>query len=155
MSRRRCILWPEYRNRSNSNAFYFENVWAKKVFSELNAKLGFAKPKSSIAKHLSEKIVKLKTIRGADLKDDILNESVANSNRERNILFFQVESFASFQKLQRTNNISAENKYLEKLITINFCLEDDFHNPVDLNDETLTTTIQFTKVNHFWKFISE
>ena len=113
--------------------------------SELNTLLGFTNKDYPAGTHTSEKPVMITTTDKDHLKCDCVDGSIVNGIREQILFSFNLSAPPGY-KIIKEPNIILYKKNKTRLDSIQFFLEDNNHNPVDFNSETLTFTIQINKI---------
>ena len=121
-----------------SYSFYFN--------SELNTLLGFTNKGYPAGTHKSEKPVMITTTDKVHLKCDCVDGSIVNGIREQILFSFNLSAPPGYKIIKEPNIILYEKINKTRLDSIQFFLEDNNHNPVDFNAETLTFTIQIIKI---------
>ena len=106
--------------------------------SELNTLSGFTKKKYPRGTHKSEKPVMITTTDKVHLKCDCVEGSILFS--------FNLSAPPGYKIIKEPNIILYKKINKTRLDSIQFFLEDNNHNPVDFNSETLTFTIQIIKI---------
>ena len=114
--------------------------------SELNKLLGFPKTDYTAGTHRSEKPVMITTTDKVHLKCDCVDGSIVNGIREQILFSFNLSAPPGYKIIKEPNIILYEKINTTRLDSIQFFLEDNNHNPVDFNGETLTFTIQIIKI---------
>ena len=114
--------------------------------SELNTLLGFTKTRYSEGTHKSEKPVMITTTDKVHLKCDCVDGSIVNGIREQILFTFNLSAPPGYKIIKEPNIILYKKINKTRLDSIQFFLEDNNHNPVDFNSETLTFTIQIIKI---------
>ena len=116
--------------------------------SELNTLLGFTKTRYSEGTHKSEKPVMITTTvhLKVHLKCDCVDGSIVNGIREQILFSFNLSAPPGYKIIKEPNIIFYKKINKTRLDSIQFFLEDNNHNPVDFNGETLTFTIQIIKI---------
>ena len=114
--------------------------------SELNTLLGFTNKGYSSGTHKSEKPVMITTTDKNHLKCDCVDGSIVNGIREQILFSFNLSAPPGYKIIKEPNIILYKKINKTRLDSIQFCLEDSNHNPVDFNSETLTFTIQIIKI---------
>ena len=114
--------------------------------SELNTLLGFTKTRYSEGTHKSEKPVMITTTDKVHLKCDCVDGSIVNGIREQILFSFNLSAPPGYKIIKEPNIILYKKINKTRLDSIQFFLEDNNHNPVDFNSETLTFTIQIIKI---------
>ena len=114
--------------------------------SELNTLLGFTNKGYSAGTHKSEKPVMITTTDKGHLKCDCLDGSIVNGIREQILFSFNLSAPPGYKIIKEPNIILYKKINKTRLDSIQFFLEDNNHNPVDFNGETLTFTIQIIKI---------
>ena len=120
---------------TTSNPIYFN--------SNLNELLGFTMEYYIQGTHGSEKPVMITTIDKVHLKCDCVDGSIVNGIREK-FCFLLIQAY--LPDIKEPNIILYKKINKTRLDSIQFFLEDNNHNPVDFNSETLSFTIQIIKV---------
>ena len=113
--------------------------------SGLNTLLGFTNKGYTAGTHISEKPVMITTTDKVHLKCDCVDGSIVNGIREQILFSFNLSAPPGY-KIIKEPNIILYKKINKRLDSIQFFLEDNNHNPVDFNSETLTFTIQIIKI---------
>ena len=121
-----------------SNPIYFN--------SELIKLLGFTKDFYLHGTHKSEKPVMITTTDKVHLKCDCVDGSIVNGIREQNLFCFNLSAPPGYKIIEEPNTILYKKINKTRLDKIQSFLEDNNHNPVDFNSETLPFTIQIVKV---------
>ena len=114
--------------------------------SELNTLLGFTKTDYTAGTHISEKPVMITTTDKVHLKCDCVDGSIVNGIREQILFSFNLSAPPGYKIIKEPNIILYKKINKTRLDSIQFFLEDNNHNPVDFNSETLTFTIQIIKI---------
>ena len=114
--------------------------------SELNTLLGFTNKGYSSGTHKSEKPVTITTTDKVHLKCDCVYGSIVNGIREQILFSFNLSAPPGYKIIKEPNIILYKKINKTRLDSIQFFLEDNNHNPVDFNGETLTFTIQIIKI---------
>ena len=114
--------------------------------SELNTLLGFTNKGYSAGTHISEKPVMITTTDKVHLKCDCVDGSIGNGIREQILFSFILSAPPGYKIIKEPNIILYKKINKTRLDSIQFFLEDNNHNPVDFNGETLTFTIQIIKI---------
>ena len=114
--------------------------------SELNTLLGFTNKGYSAGTHISEKPVIITTTDKVHLKCDCVDGSIVNGIREQILFSFNLSAPPGYKIIKEPNIILYKKINKTRLDSIQFFLEDNNHNPVDFNGETLTFTIQVIKI---------
>ena len=114
--------------------------------SELNTLLGFTNKGYSAGTHISEKPVMITTTDKVHLKCDCVDGSIVNGIREQILFSFNLSAPPGYKIIKEPNIILYKKINKTRLDSIQFFLEDNNHNPVDFNSETLTFTIQIIKI---------
>ena len=114
--------------------------------SELNTLLGFTKTDYTVGTHKSEKPVMITTTDKVHLKCDCVDGSIVNGIREQILFSFNLSAPPGYKIINEPNIILYKKINKTRLDSIQFFLEDNNHNPVDFNGETLTFTIQIIKI---------
>ena len=123
---------------TNSYSIYFN--------PELNTLLGFTNKGYSSGTHKSEKPVMITTTDKVHLKCDCVDGSIVNGIREQILFSFNLSAPPGYKIIKEPNIILYKKINKTRLDSIQFFLEDNNHNPVDFNGETLTFTIQIIKI---------
>ena len=123
---------------TTSNPIYFN--------SKLNELLGFTNTHYIQGTHISEKPVMITTTDKVHLKCDCVDGSIVNGIREQILFSFNVSAPPGYKIIKEPNIILYKKINKTRLDSIQFFLEDNNHNPVDFNGETLTFTIQIIKI---------
>ena len=123
---------------TTSNPIYFN--------SKLNELLGFTDTNYIEGTHISEKPVMITTTDKAHLKCDCVDGSIVNGIREQILFSFNLSAPPGYKIIKEPNIILYKKINKTRLDSIQFFLEDNNHNPVDFNGETLTFTIQIIKI---------
>ena len=123
---------------TTSNPIYFN--------SKLNELLGFTDTNYIEGTHLSEKPVMITTTDKVHLKCDCVDGSIVNGIREQILFSFNLSAPPGYKIIKEPNIILYKKINKTRLDSIQFFLEDNNHNPVDFNGETLTFTIQIIKI---------
>ena len=113
---------------------------------ELNTLLGFTNKGYSAGIHISEKPVMITTTDKVHLKCDCVDGSIVNGIREQILFSFNLSAPPIYKIIKEPNDILYKKINKTRLDSIQFFLEDNNHNPVDFNSETLTFTIQIIKI---------
>ena len=121
---------------TTSNPIYFN--------SELNTLLGFTKDFYSNGTHKSEKPVLITTTDKVHHKCDCVDGSIVNGIREQ--VLFNFRATPGYKIIKEPNIIFYKKMNKTRLDNIQFFLEDSNYNPVIVNSETLTFTIQIIKI---------
>ena len=114
--------------------------------SELNNLLGFTKTRYSEGTHKSEKPVMITTTDKVHLKCDCVDGSIVSGIREQILFSFYLSAPPGYKIIKEPNIILYKKINKTRLDSIQFFLEDNNHNPVDFNGETLTFTIHIIKI---------
>ena len=114
--------------------------------SELNELLRFSKAEYSKGTHISEKPVVITTTDKIHLKCDCVDGSIVNGIREQILFSFNLSAPPGYKIIKKPIIISYKKLNKTWLDNIQFLLEDNNHDPVDFNSETLTFTIQIIKI---------
>ena len=114
--------------------------------SELNKLLGFTNKEYPAGTHISEKPVMITTTDKVHLKCDCVDGSIVNGIREQILFSFILSAPPGYKIIKEPNIILYKKINKTRLDSIQFFLEDNNHNPVDFNGETLTFTIQIIKI---------
>ena len=114
--------------------------------SELNKLLGFTNKEYPAGTHISEKPVMITTTDKVHLKCDCVDGSIVNGIREQILFSFNLSAPPGYKIIKEPNIILYKKINKTRLDSIQFFLEDNNHNPVDFNSETLTFTIQIIKI---------
>ena len=114
--------------------------------SELNKLLGFTNKEYPAGTHISEKPVMITTTDKVHLKCDCVDGSIVNGIREQLLFSFNLSAPPGYKIIKEPNIILYKKINKTRLDSIQFFLEDNNHNPVDFNSETLTFTIQIIKI---------
>ena len=114
--------------------------------SELNKLLGFTNKEYLAGTHISEKPVMITTTDKVHLKCDCVDGSIVNGIREQILFSFNLSAPPGYKIIKEPNIILYKKINKTRLDSIQFFLEDNNHNPVDFNSETLTFTIQIIKI---------
>ena len=123
---------------TTSNPIYFN--------SKLNELLGFTNTHYIEGTHISEKPVMITTTDKVHLKCDCVDGSIVNGIREQILFSFNLSAPPGYKIIKEPNLILYKKINKTRLDSIQFFLEDNNHNPVDFNGETLTFTIQIIKI---------
>ena len=123
---------------TTSNPIYFN--------SKLNELLGFTDTNYIEGTHISEKPVMITTTDKVHLKCDCVDGSIVNGIREQILFSFNLSAPPGYKIIKEPNIILYKKINKTRLDSIQFFLEDNNHNPVDFNSETLTFTIQIIKI---------
>ena len=123
---------------TTSNPIYFN--------SKLNELLGFTDTNYIEGTHISEKPVMITTTDKVHLKCDCVDGSIVNGIREQILFSFNLSAPPGYKIIKEPNIILYRKINKTRLDSIQFFLEDNNHNPVDFNSETLTFTIQIIKI---------
>ena len=123
---------------TTSNPIYFN--------SKLNELLGFTNTHYIQGTHISEKPVMITTTDKVHLKCDCVDGSIVNGIREQILFSFILSAPPGYKIIKEPNIILYKKINKTRLDSIQFFLEDNNHNPVDFNGETLTFTIQIIKI---------
>ena len=123
---------------TTSNPIYFN--------SNLNELLGFTDTNYIEGTHISEKPVMITTTDKVHLKCDCVDGSIVNGIREQILFSFNLSAPPGYKIIKEPNIILYKKINKTRLDSIQFFLEDNNHNPVDFNRETLTFTIQIIKI---------
>ena len=123
---------------TTSNPIYFN--------SNLNELLGFTNTHYIQGTHISEKPVMITTTDKVHLKCDCVDGSIVNGIREQILFSFNLSAPPGYKIIKEPNIILYKKINKTRLDNIQFFLEDNNHNPVDFNSETLTFTIQIIKI---------
>ena len=114
--------------------------------SKLNELLGFTNTHYIQGTHISEKPDMITTTDKVHLKCDCVDGSIVNGIREQFLFSFNLSAPPGYKIIKEHNIISYKKINKTRLDSIQFFLEDNNHNPVDFNGETLTFTIQIIKI---------
>ena len=123
---------------TTSNPIYFN--------SKLNELLGFTDTNYIEGTHISEKPVMITTTDKVHPKCDCVDGSIVNGIREQILFSFNLSAPPGYKIIKEPNIILYKKINKTRLDSIQFFLEDNNHNPVDFNGETLTFTIQIIKI---------
>ena len=123
---------------TTSNPIYFN--------SKLNELLGFTNTHYIQGTHISEKPVMITTTDKVHLKCDCVDGSIVDGIREQILFSFNLSCPPGYKIIKEPNIILYKKINKTRLDSIQFFLEDNNHNPVDFNGETLTFTIQIIKI---------
>ena len=123
---------------TTSNPIYFN--------SKLNELLAFTDTNYIEGTHISEKPVMITTTDKVHLKCDCVDGSTVNGIREQILFSFNLSAPPGYKIIKEPNIILYKKINKTRLDSIQFFLEDNNHNPVDFNGETLTFTIQIIKI---------
>ena len=123
---------------TTSNPIYFN--------SKLNELLGFTNTHYIQGTHISEKPVMITTTDKVHLKCDCVDGSIVNGIREQILFSFNLSAPPGYKIIKEPNITLYKKINKTRLDGIQFFLEDNNHNPVDFNSETLTFTIQLIKI---------
>ena len=123
---------------TTSNPIYFN--------SKLNELLGFTNTHFIQGTHISEKPVMITTTDKVHLKCDCVDGSIVNGIREQILFSFNLSAPPGYKIIKEPNIILYKKINKTRLDSIQFFLEDNNHNPVDFNGETLPFTIQIIKI---------
>ena len=114
--------------------------------SELNTLLGFTNTEYPEGTHISEKPVMKTTTDKVHLKCDCVDGSIVNGIREQILFSFNLSAPPGYKIIKEPNIILYKKINKTRLDGIQFFLEDNNHNPVDFNGETLTFTVQIIRI---------
>ena len=114
--------------------------------SELNTLLGFTQTNYPAGTHISEKPVMITTTEKVHLKCNCVDGSIVNGVREQILFSFNLSAPPGCKSIKEPNIVLSKKINKTRLDSIQFFLEDNNHNPVDFNSETLTFTIQIIKI---------
>ena len=114
--------------------------------SELNTLLGVTKTDYTAGTHISEKPVMITTTDKVHLKCDCVDGSIVNGIREQILFSFNHPAPPGYKIIKEPNIILYKKINKTRLDSTQFFLEDNNHNSVDFNGETLTFTIQIIKI---------
>ena len=114
--------------------------------SELNKLLRFTNKEYPAGTHISEKPVMITTTDKVHLKCDCVDGSIVNGIREQILFSFNLSAPPGYKIIKEPNIILYKKINKTRLDSIQFFLEDNNHNAVDFNGETLTFTIQIIKI---------
>ena len=114
--------------------------------SELNTLLRFTNKEYQAGIHRSEKPVMITTTDKIHLKCDCVDGSIVNGIREQVLFSFNLSAPPGYKFIEEPNIILYKKINKTRLDSIQFFLEDNNHNPVDFNGETLTFTIRIIKI---------
>ena len=114
--------------------------------SKLNELLGFTNTHYIEGTHISEKPVMITTTDKVHLKCDCVDGSIVNGIREQILFSFNLSAPPGYKIIKEPNIILYKKINKTRLDSIQFFLEDNNHNPVDFNGETLAFTIQIIKI---------
>ena len=123
---------------TTSSSIYFN--------SELNTLLGFTKTDNTAGTHISDTPVMITTTDKVHLKCDCVDGSIVNGIREQILFSFNLSAPPGYKIIKEHNIILYKKINKTRLDSIQFFLEDNNHNPVDFNGETLTFTIRIIKI---------
>ena len=123
---------------TTSNPIYFN--------SKLNELLGFTDTNYVEGTHISEKPVMITTTDKVHLKCDCVDGSIVNGIRDQILFSFNLSAPPGHKIIKEPNIVLYKKINKTRLDSIQFFLEDNNHNPVDFNGETLTFTIQIIKI---------
>ena len=115
------------------------------VSSKLNKLLGFTKTDYPAGTHKSEKPVSITTTDKVSLKCDFVGGSIVSGIREQ-FFSFNLSAPPGYKIIKEPNTFLYKKINKTRLDSIQFLLEDNNHNPIDFNSETLTFTIQIIKI---------
>ena len=93
-----------------------------------------------------DKILNLSTIDEIDLKCDVFDSSVVNRIREPILFSFTLDKPSWYKVFFQRQTIPYEKMNKFVLNTITFYLEDDNNKEVNFKGQTLTFTLQMTKI---------
>ena len=113
--------------------------------SELNRLLGFTSKTYSEGTHMSEKPVMISSVDKVHLKCDCVDGSIVNGIREQILFSFNLGAPPGYKIKNNPTTVLYKKINKTRLDKIQFFLEDSNHNPVDLNNETLTFTFRFIR----------
>ena len=108
--------------------------------------LGFVERDYPEGTHRSEKPIMISTVDKIHLKCDCVDGSIVNGLRQSILYSFSLDKPPGYKITKEPNTILYKKVNKETLDRITFYLEDDDHQPVDFNGETLTFTIQLIKI---------
>ena len=114
--------------------------------SKLNELLGFTNTHYIEGTHISEKPVMITTTDKVHLKCDCVDGSIVNGIRKQILFSFNLSAPPGYKIIKEPIIILYKKINKTRLDSIQFFLEDNNHNPVDFNGETLTFTIQIIKI---------
>ena len=114
--------------------------------SEFKKLLGFTKTDYPPGTHTSEKPVMITTTDKVHLKCDCVDGSIVNGIREQILFSFNLRALPGYKVIKEPNIILYKKINKTRLDKIQFFREDNNHNPVDFNSETLTFTIPIIKI---------
>ena len=114
--------------------------------SRLNILLGFTNKDYQAGTHTSEKPVMITTTDKVHLKCDCVDGSIVNGIREQILFSFNLSAPPGYKIIKEPTTVLYKKMNKTRLDTIHFFLEDSNHDRVDFNGETLTFTIQITKI---------
>ena len=114
--------------------------------SELNKRLGFTNKEYPAGTHISEKPVMITTTDKVHLKCDCVDGSIVNGIREQILFSFNLSAPPGYKIIKEPNIILYKKINKTRLGSIQFFHDDNNHNPVDFNSQTLTITIQIIKI---------
>ena len=97
-------------------------------------------------KDISQKILNLGRSNKIHLKCDVIDGSVVNGLRQPILYSFMLDKKPGYKVFSEPETIHYKKINKSVLNTIKFYLEDDNNEAVDFNQETLTFTLQMTKI---------
>ena len=97
-------------------------------------------------KYVGQKIVNLSNTNKIHLKCDCINGAIQNGSRQPILFSFVLDKPAGYKVFCEPETIHYKKRNKSVLNTITFYLENDNNEEVDFNGETLTFTIQMTKI---------
>ena len=100
--------------------------------SELNTLSGFTKTDYTAGTHISEKPVMITTTDKVHLKCDCVDGSIVNGIRQQILFSFNLSAPPGYTIIKEPNIILYKKINKTRLDSIQFFLEDNNHNPVDL-----------------------
>ena len=96
--------------------------------------------------YISDKVLKLSTTNKIHLNCDIINGSVVNGLRQPILYSFVLDNLPGYKVFCEPETIHYKKINKSVLNTITFYLEDDNHEEVNFNVETLNFTLQMNKI---------
>ena len=96
--------------------------------------------------YLSQKNVNLSSTNKIHLKSDVIDGSVVNGSRQPILHSFVIDKPAGYEIFSQPETIQCKKIKKSVLNTTTFYLEDDNHEEVNFDGETLTFTLQMIKI---------
>ena len=114
--------------------------------SRVNILLGFINKDYPPGTHTSDKPAMITTTDKVHLKCDCVDGSIVNGIREQILFSFNLSAPPGYKIINIPTTVLYKKINKTRLDQIQFFLEDSNHNPVDINNETLTFTNQIIKI---------